>query len=262
MPAAPSSLPARRVLLEIAVDSADDAVLAEQAGANRIELCAALELHGLTPSLGTLRDTVRRATVPVVMLIRPRGGGFCYDAGDLASMMLDIDAGREAGAAAFAFGVLRDDLTIDATACAALVARCTDRPAVFHRAFDLTPDPLAALDQLIDLGFTRVLTSGRCESAATPRAMELIAKLAERAAGRIEILPGGGVRAETAAELVRVTGCTQVHAACRTAASTRPDEAFERLFTAPVTTGRLDAAHVAALRGALDNAGNAFDRVG
>jgi copper homeostasis protein len=202
--------PPRRILLEVAVASVEDALAAAAGGADRLELNAALALGGLTPSLGLVREVRDAVRLPVLVMIRPRPGGFAYSAADFKVMQRDADLVLESGADGIVFGILTDDGRVDAERCAVLVRQAAGRQAVCHRAFDVTPDPLAALDQLIGLGFRRVLTSGQEESAYNGAG--LIADLIRRAAGRIEVLPAGGINRFTVADVVARTGCDQVHA--------------------------------------------------
>jgi copper homeostasis protein len=201
------------MLVEIVCQSVGDAETTAANGAGRIELVAALATGGLTPSPGTVAEIKARVvpSVPVMAMVRPRPGGFVYTDAEQAVMRRDAAALVAAGADGLVFGALRDDQSVDAPFCAELVTLCAGRQAVFHRAFDLTPDPFAALEILIELGVTRVLTSGQAASALD--GAEVIRDLRERAAGRIEILPGGGVRAGNIGELARRTGCDQFHLA-------------------------------------------------
>jgi copper homeostasis protein len=198
-----------RVLLEICCGSIDDAIAAEKGGADRVELCSALFLGGLTPSLGTIQEAKRRLKIPVMVMVRPRGGGFAYSEAEMSSMERDAVAAVEAGADGVVFGILQGDGRIDIARCKRMRGLIGQRQAVFHRAFDVTPDPLVALEQLVDLGITRVLTSGQKDSV--PEGVELIKKLIERAGDRIEILPGGGIQLWNVQEMIAKTGCRQVH---------------------------------------------------
>lgn len=235
---------ADRLLLEIAVASVADAQTAVAAGADRLEVCSGLELEGLTPSVGLIREVRAAVEVPIFAMIRPRPGGFCYSAEERRVMGLDIQALLAAGADGVVFGVLSETGSINRAASAELVAMCAGRPAVFHRAIDRVRDQMAALQDVIIAGFARILTSG---GAATAEAgAQGIGALIAAAGGRIEIMPGGGVRAENVAGIVRVTGCRQVHAGCRT---TGPGAAGP--FGAHSHT---DGAQVARLRAALDSA--------
>lgn len=218
-----------RITLEICTASAEDCVAAEQGGADRLELNCALMLGGLTPSLGCLREALAAVRIPIIAMIRPRAGGFCYSATEFKVMQRDLELALEAGAAGIAFGILNADGTVDGERCRQIVARCAGHPTVFHRAFDVVPEPLAALDQLVDLGVTRVMTSGQEASAYNGAAR--IAEFNRHAAGRIEILPAGGINRFTVADVVSRTGCNQVHASLSTnrkdqSVRARPQVAF------------------------------------
>ena len=204
---------ARRVQLEVAVASVDDALAAQAGGADRLELNAALALGGLTPSLGALLEVKAAVRLPVMVMARPRGGGFAYSEADFRVLRRDADLALEHGADGVVFGVLTGDGRVDMERCRVLVRQIGGREAVFHRAFDVTPDPFAALEQLIDLGVRRVMTSGQEESAYN--GASLIAELIQRAAGRIEVSPAGGVNHFTAADVIARTGCDQLHASLR-----------------------------------------------
>jgi copper homeostasis protein len=199
------------VTVEIVCCSVEDVIAAERAGAHRVELCAALVTGGLTPSLGTLIEIKERSRLPVMAMIRPRPGGFHYSPVECAVMEHDAEQFVAHGADGLVFGALTESGEVDDDACRCLVARAGNRQIVFHRAFDLTPDPFAALDALIDLGVTRVLTSG--QQARALDGANLIQRLRDHAAGRIEILPGGGIRADNAREVIAHTGCGQIHLA-------------------------------------------------
>jgi len=198
-----------QVLLEICCGSAEDAMEAAAGGADRVELCSSLYLGGLTPSLGSLLEVKRRTKVSVIAMNRPRQAGFCYSAAEFAVMERDAELLLEHGADSVVFGILNPDGTIDIARTQALRTRIGSHQAVFHRAFDVTPDPFRALDELIGLGITRVLTSGQKNTA--PQGAALIRRLIEHAHGRIEVLPGGGIVLDNVREFVARTGCTQIH---------------------------------------------------
>lgn len=209
----------RRILLEVCVASVEDAQTAEAGGADRIELNAALELGGLTPSTGVLREVRRAVSLPIVVMVRPRPGGFCCSAAEFQVMQRDVESALEHGADGVAFGILTETGEIDLDRSRQLVEQVGARPggrfqgAVFHRAFDFTANPVAALEALIDIGLARVLTSGGRETAS--EGATKIAELISRAAGRIEVLPAGGIRAHNVADLIARTDCNQVHASLR-----------------------------------------------
>lgn len=206
-------MPDRPIVLETIVSSLDDARAAAAGGADRFELCSALALGGLTPSLGTLKAIKAAVDVPVMFMVRPREGGMAYTPGEVTVMEKDAALALEAGANGLVFGFLTPDGDVDVPECRAFLRHCSriaaGRQWVFHRAFDVVRDPEAALEQLIELGFTRVLTSGRATHAVD--GLDEIQRMVEQAEGRIEVLPGGGIRANNVAEVVRRTGVDQVH---------------------------------------------------
>lgn len=241
-----------RPLLEICLDSAEDAVCAEGAGADRVELNVALPLGGLTPSLGTLIETKRLCSLPVIAMLRPRAGGFCYSDGEFLTMQRDLDLLLEHGVDGVAFGVLTSDGEIDLARSEQLVRQAGDRQVVFHRAFDVAPQPLSCLHQLVEIGVRRVLTSG--QAARAMDGIELIRQLHETAAGRIEILPGCGIRADQAATLLASTGCRQLHASLRVPLDDGSCQHNMAIGFSSVGQGhaRTSATAVAAMRRALD----------
>lgn len=174
-------------------------------------------LGGLTPTLGSLTQA-KETNIPVIAMNRPRQAGFCYSTTEFAVMERDADLLLEHGADGIVFGILKGDGTIDIARTRMLRERIGKRQAVFHRAFDVTPDPFCALEELIDLGFTRVLTSGQKNDA--PDGSDLIRQLIEHAAGRIEVLPGAGITLGNVRAFVAAARCTQVHL---TAFGTRRD---------------------------------------
>jgi len=209
----------RRIKLEICAASPEDCAAAEQGGADRLEVNCALMLGGLTPSLGCLRESRAAVRIPIIVMIRPRAGGFCYSATEFAVMQRGAEIALAEGANGIAFGILTPAGTIDLERCRRIVKLAAGRQVVFHRAFDVVPEPLVALEQLIDLGVTRVMTSGQ-EASAYNRAAN-IACYIRRTAGRIEVLPAGGINRFTVADVVNRTGCDQVHASLRTASMDR-----------------------------------------
>jgi copper homeostasis protein len=235
------------VRLEICCGSLEDALAAQQGGADRIELCAALCVGGVTPSLGTILEAKDRVEVPVMAMIRPRAAGFHYRDPELAVMERDVEAALQAGAEGVVFGALLADGSVDVPACRRLRGAARDREVVFHRAFDVTPDPFRALEQLIELGFTRVLTSGQSESALL--GATTLRRLVAQAGDRIEILAGGGIRAHNVQEIVHATGCRQVHLSAFGTASdpstaARPDLGFLADHLPPGQYPRTDPAKV------------------
>ena len=241
--------------LEICVDSLDSVLACADAGADRIELCASLTEGGLTPSAGMLVQARSLFHGEIAMMIRPRGGDFCYRPEELAAMCADIELARDLGADAVVFGSLAPDGSPDLAAIETLLDACDGFPAVFHRAFDVCNDLPAALETLAELGFERVLTSGGAPSAMD--ALDPIAALVAQAGDRLDILPGGGIKPEHVAEIVRHTGVSQVHLSARSVQDSpmsfrRPGIPMGAL-TVPGEYERrtADAARIAAARQAL-----------
>lgn len=218
-----------KILIEACCGSADDALEAARGGADRVELNSALYLGGLTPSAGSLRVLHESSGVPVMAMLRPREGGFCYTEAAFRTMLADGELLLRAGADGLVFGCLTPDGEIDEPRVRALVALCGGRPAVFHRAIDVTPDWRRALEALIRCGVTRVLTSGQAKSAML--GAQTIAQMVRFAQGAIEILPGAGVTLDNVLELLAITGCTQVHLShrrelCDSSTHANPDLRF------------------------------------
>ena len=199
------------ILLEICCGSADDVIEAERGGANRVELNSNLFQGGLTPTAGTLRVVKQRVHIPVMTMVRPRVGGFCYTEAEYAVAQADARVLLENGADGLVFGFLHEDGTVDVERTRELVKIAEGRPCVFHRALDVVPDWKRALDQLISLGVTRVLTSGQQSNVFF--ALETIREMITFAGDAIEILPGAGITLENVDRVVAETGCKQVHLA-------------------------------------------------
>lgn len=196
-------------LVEAAVDTLDAITVAERTGVERIELCAALSEGGVTPSWGFIAAATARR-LPVVAIIRPRGGAFVYSPQEIDIMRRDIELALSLGVQGIATGALHDNGEIDVPVVEDLVAAAAGAPVTFHRAFDSTPDLPMALDQLIELGVARVLTSGGAASAL--EGVATIGQLVEQAKGRIAVMAGGKIREDNVREIVRRTGVTEVHA--------------------------------------------------
>ena len=246
----------RHILLEICCGSADDVIEAERGGADRVELNSNLFQGGLTPTLGALRVVKRRARVPVMCMVRPRAGGFCYTDTEFEVAREDARLLLENGADGLVFGFLHSDGTVDEGRTRALADLCKGRPCVFHRAIDVVPDWKRALDQLIGLGVTRVLTSGQQSDVFF--ALGTIKEMIDYAAGRIEILPGAGVTLRNVGRVVAATGCDQVHLARH---KTLPDLSVSNnrsiyyggaLYPPEDRFDVTDTDYVAAVRGELD----------
>jgi len=197
------------LIFEVCVDSAEAAVAAQEGGADRVELCSDLLEGGLTPSYGTLAVARERLRIGIMAMVRPRGGDFCYTDTEFAVMREDLLAARRLGANGVVFGLLNPDGTIDRERTAELIALARPLPVTFHRAFDVSREPFEALDTLIDLGVERVLTSGQEPSVL--EGLDLIVALVKRAAGRIIVMPGGGITERTVGRIAPVCGATELH---------------------------------------------------
>lgn len=200
-------------VLELCVDSVASALTAEAGGADRIELCSALSEGGLTPSLGLLRNVRSKLNIPVHVMIRPRTGDFIYSEDDFAIMQEDIALAAQSGANGVVFGLLTSNGEIDVERTRALVQLSKPLQVTFHRAIDLTPDPLMALEAIVNAGADRILTSGGEMNATLGHVR--IRQLVSAARDRIHVMVGGGIRRENLAELVRATGAKEWHTSLR-----------------------------------------------
>jgi copper homeostasis protein len=196
-------------IVEAAVETLHSALAAERVGAHRLELCACLYDGGVTASAGLVGEVVERVTIPLFLLVRPRGGGFVYSDDELGVMRRDIEFARRSGIAGIVTGVLRADQQIDIERTNVLVEAAAGLPVTFHRAFDLTRDLAEALEQVIQAGVSRVLTSGGAASAL--KGTQVIAALVDQAANRVRVVAGGGIRADNVREMIARTRVTEVH---------------------------------------------------
>lgn len=208
-----------RKLIEICIDSVESAIAAEDGGAARVELCDYLAGGGTTPSAGMIEVVRKKINIGLHVLIRPRRGDFLYSDDELEVMKRDIKTCREFGANGVVLGVLTRKGTVDIGKMKELMAHCDNLSITFHRAFDMTPNPLKALDDLLELKVHRLLTSGQEETAL--QGVDLIRALNKRAAGKIIIMPGSGVNEENVSEIIAKTGVHEVHASVRKQISSR-----------------------------------------
>lgn len=205
----PTTRKARPVLIEACVDSVSSAIEAQRGGAARVELCANLYEGGTTPSMGAIQAARQHLEIRLHVIIRPRGGDFFYSDVELDIMRGDVLRAGEAGADGVVFGILRSDGTIDMEQTGKLVELAGPMSTTFHRAFDMTADPYAALETLVALGIDRVLTSGQRPSAM--EGADLLARLVGQAGGRLVVMPGVGIDAANIAGLIRRTGAPEYH---------------------------------------------------
>jgi copper homeostasis protein len=197
------------MLLEICAYNIQSCLIAEKAGASRIELCASPMQGGTTPSIGTIRYALEHLSIPAFPIIRARGGNYFFSEEEMEIMRRDIIACKDLGSKGIATGALRADSTIDTDELRRMVDLAYPMAVTCHKAFDETPDPFKALDDLINAGCARVLSSGLKKTAL--EGAELLAQLMKYAAGRIIIMPGGGVRSAHLAELVSAIGANEYH---------------------------------------------------
>ena len=198
-----------RPLVEICVDSVESACIAESAGAGRIELCSALSEGGVTPSAGLIESVLRNVSIPVNVLIRPRGGDFLYSDTEFSVMRRDIDVAGEAGAHGIVTGILNRDGTVDTERTGLLAEYASPMSVTFHRAFDLCRDAAKSLDDIIATGAARLLTSGQARTA-TDGAKTIMALVAQ-AGSAIIIMPGGGIDEYNISVLASMTGAREFH---------------------------------------------------
>lgn len=213
--------------IEICAYSLESCINAQAGGAGRIELCGGLGEGGTTPSAGLIEVVKKHIQIPVYVMIRPRGGDFVYDVFEEEIMRKDINLAKQLGANGVVLGILSADGQVDVARTKALVEYAFPMKVTFHRAFDLTPDPVKALKAVIATGAERILTSGQKPSAI--EATELLKKLVKEAGQSIEIMAGGGVNHTNAKQLAE----TGVHALHLTAKAFRPGR--QKYFPADIS---------------------------
>lgn len=198
-----------QLTIEICVNSAVSAIEAQKGGAHRVELCENLWEGGTTPSAGTIALARKHLTIQLFVIIRPRGGDFLYSDVEFEIMKHDLLTARQLGADGIVTGILTADGKIDKVRMQELKALAAPLPITFHRAFDMAADPFQALEDCIELGLDRILTSGQEKSAI--EGMELIAGLVQKANGRIRIMPGSGINEKNVKKIIAATGVNEVH---------------------------------------------------
>ena len=220
--------------VEVCCTSMADVIAARDGGAVRVELCSGIEVGGLTPSAGLIVGAVReKGMMRVNVLIRPRGGDFVYSTRELAVMEADIEAAKAAGADGVVTGALTPRGDIDIAAMRRLLKHCEGLDITFHRAFDECRDPASALEEIIELGIPRLLTSGTKATAA--EGTDIIAALVRQANGRIAVMPGSGINPQNIAQVETLTGAPEYHSTC-TDKATPPPCASPLFGTAPRPT--------------------------
>jgi len=208
--------------LEIACFNAESAIIAGRAGANRIELCQGLEVGGLTPEPEVVKLVLTGVSIPVFVMIRPRGGDFVYSNLVYKQMKNEITLLKTLGVKGFVFGILDEKNQVDIIKNSELVKWADPLPCSFHRAFDRASEPHLALESVIASGFKTILTSGHQSNAV--QGAEELKRLIELAKGRIEIMPGGGVRSENLPYLIKTTGASYYHSSALLKGESKADE--------------------------------------
>lgn len=200
-----------QVLIEVCVDSVASAIAAERGGAARVELCSSLLEGGVTPSAGMI-ELVRaktKASLGLQVIIRPRGGDFCYSDEEIEIMSRDIETAKDLNADGVVFGVLNEDGNVNSTRTRQLVDLARPLNVTFHRAFDMSADLFRALEDVCETGADRILTSGGEQTCL--QGVDMLARLAEAARGRITLMAGGGIGHDNAAAIVERTGVNEIH---------------------------------------------------
>jgi copper homeostasis protein len=200
-------------MLEIAVFNIESAMMAQAAGANRLELCENPNEGGTTPSYGTLSVVAKNISIPVFPIIRPRGGDFLYTDAEFDVMKNDITVCKELGFAGVVIGLLLPDGSVDIERTKILVALAAPMAVTFHRAFDRCNNPIKGLHDIIETGCKRILTSGQVPSA--PNALDLLQTLVKEAGDQIIIMPGSGVRGNNISNIKQVTKAKEFHSSAR-----------------------------------------------
>ena len=238
-----------RIILEVCVDDAAGIAAAAQGGADRIELCAALGLGGLTPSAGLI-EIARRGPLPAMAMIRPRAGDFIWSQAEVDAQLTEIAAVRAAGLAGVVIGASCPDGTLHRDILQALVQAADGLDITLHRAVDLTPDVDAAMRICAELGIGRVLSSGGARVA-----LDGTARLQQMGAHDVTVMPGGGVNAGNVAQFAQALNLTEIHASCSVPAPAPQNPAVTDFGFQLENARATDAGQVAALRRALDHLG-------
>lgn len=231
------------IKFEICIDHWGGALAAHLGGADRLEICGPLMAGGVTPSAGLIEQCVSLPNIETMLMIRPHNGDFVYDEHDVANMVRDIEWAHRLGVTGVVWGALTVQGVIDVPLCRQLVQASRPLAITFHRAFDCLGSLEEGLDTLIALGIDRVLTSGGETTAWEGR--EMLARLVERAAGRMVVMPGGGVNEQNARPLAEVTGARELHASASQPRQVHPSPTPVQFG---IGTRQTSAARVRALR--------------
>jgi len=198
-----------RPFLEVSIEGVDGLLVAQENGADRVELCASVLEGGITPSIGMVREALRRALIPVFVIVRPRGGDFLYSEAEFESMRQDVMAFKDLGVPGVVTGCLTAGGAVDEQRTAELLQLARPMSFTFHRAFDMVRDPVQSLEVLINLGVDRLLTSGQRSTAV--EGLATLKHLGQLANGRIIVMPCGSIRAANVGQVCRETGLWELH---------------------------------------------------
>ncbi len=218
----------KEILLEVCIDSVASAIAAEEGGAQRVELCANLFAGGTTPNYGMIKKIRDLIEIDLNVMIRPRGGDFCYSDLEFEVMKENVIMAKELGVDGVVLGILNPDGSIDMERTKALVELARPMSVTFHRAFDMTVDPHSALEDIISLDIDRLLTSGQETSALL--GSDLIAELIQEATGRIIIMPGAGIRERNIDKLIQLTQAQEYHVSARKRVPSRMEYRKQDIF--------------------------------
>lgn len=199
--------------IEICCFTAESAIIAENVGADRIELCENYFEGGTTPSYGSIKTVLEKLIIPVNVIIRPRGGDFFYSDTEFDIIKQDVKAVKQLGANGIVIGFLKNDGNIDVEKTKEIIELAKPMEITFHRAFDRCKNPFVAIEQLIELGINRVLTSGQKQTAYA--GVDLISQLVKQAGDRIVVMPGSGVNDENINELIEKTNAKEFHSSAK-----------------------------------------------
>ena len=204
-------------IFEVCVDSLESAMAAERGGARRVELCSSLLEGGVTPSAGLIATARQKLSIGLHIMIRPRAGDFCYAAEEIDVMRRDVLMAKQLGADSVVFGILDADGNVDIQKTRELVDLARPLPTTFHRAFDMSADLSRSLEQVVEAGANRILTSGGAQSALEGAAT--LHSLVELAEERVIIMAGGGINAQNVQTVIDKTGVREIHVGLRTPAA-------------------------------------------
>ena len=241
-----------KYLIEIATSDFCTTKSAVEGGADRIELCANLAEGGTTPSYGTIRQCRDAFSVSLYPIIRPRGGDFLYTKSEYEIMLQEVMLCKQLGCDGIVVGLLNRDGTIDRERTASIIDVAYPLGVTFHRAFDRCADPFSAMEQLIEIGCERILTSGQHPSVVD--GVDMVTELNEKAANRIIIMPGSGVRKENIKMLADKTGCVEFHSSLRGKKNSDMNFIHPAFKDSPesYSNNAIDVEEVKALRNALN----------